>query len=296
MLDRNYVENLVRAALTQIANAPASGVAPDIDRAHSAISIPTPIPIPIPTPTPVSTPAQNPIPAPAPTPTPTIHVSQRESTLGMAPVSVPSKPVYRLDKRLISVADLSGHLSDRTPLALRRGTVITPSAKDWLKQRGIEIEWDVFDKSTTAETGYSSVRRAGIKRLLLVNALTRWDAQPLAAEWVKAGLELESKSFGCLIETTEFLKSELGTDDQAVAVVVTPHTDVALCLFNRQSNLRAIESAQAMTTEQKAAAVGANVLALNGPKLGVFVARQIARHFVGKAPWEIPAALRGILS
>ncbi len=260
MLDRSYVENLVRAALTQIANAPASGFASGHDRVHSTIS------------------------------SPPIQVQSFESAL----ISASSKPIYRLDKRLISVADLTGHLSDRTTIGLRRGTVITPSAKDWLRQRQIEIEWDAGIGASAAGNSPNS-RSGGIKRILLVNALTRWDAQPLGAEWVKTGLELEAKSFGCLLETTDFLKSKLEADAQTVAVVVTPHTAAALCLFNRQSSLRAMESDLAVTTEQKAGAIGANVLVLNGPKLGVFVARQITRHFVGKAPWEIPAALRGTL-
>lgn len=262
MLDRSYVENLVRAALSQIAESPATG--------NSRV-----------------------IPPPNESLEPNKAEIQRSSAPRIEP-SVHAQEIFRLDKRLISVADLTGHLSARTTIGLRRGTVITPSAKDWLRQRQIEIEWDAAIGASAASNVQTS-RTGKLKRILLVNALTRWDAQPLGAEWVKTGLELEAKSFGCLIETTDFLKSKLEADDQTVAVVVTPHTAAALCLFNRQSNLRAIESDLAMTTEQKAGAIGANVLVLNGPKLGVFVARQITRHFVGKAPWDIPVSLRGTL-
>ena len=171
-----------------------------------------------------------------------------------------------LAERLITTATLAGRLDGKQRVELLRGAVLTPAARDVLKQRKITIS-----HSTRTVTGPKASLAIGV-------AETKYDPAALVRELESQVSSLERLANTGLTGVVSEL-SDAAAKGGRLAVLFTNEPEVAVVLANRQSGVRAV-AASGSSVARAIAAVGANFLILDPVGKSVFELRQSLASFV----------------
>lgn len=180
----------------------------------------------------------------------------------LADLSAPSVPVCSepktdlpdqrdgiyIDRRVISLADVKG-LGDTRKLLLAPKSILTPSAKDEIRKRKIEVS--VRLPLLAAER--SSAFWLAVQRPATFpsNVVNRFDAKPDVFETVAAVVE------GAVKKLTEMR-----------GVVLSRQAATLLCEANRHREIRAIFGCESKQTAEDADEVDANLLVLHPERVG----------------------------
>jgi hypothetical protein len=186
--------------------------------------------------------------------------------------------------RVLTAEDLRRNLNGQRSVALSQGTVVTPLAREHLRERGIVVYAEEL-KSSTAVTrrGYAQDRSYPAVSSAIV-ALNRAGTTFLAMSAdgsLPAGL------------WSKAIASGLPRGDCESAVVFCDNPGLFCCVANKIPGIRAA----AVTTPPQAArartTVGANLVAVEMPGRTYFEVLQILRLFQSKAncPAEIARTL-----
>ncbi len=173
-----------------------------------------------------------------------------------------------LDQRVVTMNDVLGRLNAVRRVTVVRDAIVTPAVRDELLRRGIAL-------------GHSDAcggRPVASARLIILTIGTKFDSAALAAGLARENLKVERAASDCVIAAVDQLAAETARPD-TLGVLLTPHTSAALCLANRLPGVRAVTGRDAPTAATAAAAVGANVLAID-PEMGTFFQlKQIITEF-----------------
>lgn len=213
-----------------------------------------------------------------------------------APASptVPAKPatdksetattqgVLQIDERVVSAGLLEGRLEGVRQLLLRRGAVVTPSARDELKRRGIAVE------SASGGNGKSSAKPPA--KLIVAsigstdaNAWTAALGESMTVEWISPAADLAAT-------IAKWSDAVLGR--KTPGVLITDQAAAALVLVNRNHGIRAVGGANTKEMSDAAAAIGANGLVVDPRGKGKFEITTLLRAFAAGAWRNPPDALR----
>ncbi len=117
------------------------------------------------------------------------------------------------------------------------------------------------------------------------------DASAAVRTLTQEGIEVRTEAASCMIAATDRL-AEAVAAGQALGLLWTRHTAVALCLANRRAGVRAVLATGISATAAAVSAVGANVLVVN-PALGTaYEKNQIFRDFCLGGIRDCPSALK----
>ncbi len=173
-----------------------------------------------------------------------------------------------LDRRVVTTDDIAGRLDSVRRVVVRRNAVVTPAVRDELLRRGIAlgcVDW-------------CGGRQVVSARLVLMTSGAAFDAAGLAAGLEREGLKVERAASDCVIAAVDQLANEIARPD-TLGALLTPHTAAALCLANRRPGIRAVMGRDAPSVAVAAAAVGANLLAVD-PEMGTFFQlKQVVTEF-----------------
>lgn len=203
---------------------------------------------------------------------------------GPAPQNEEANDSVVLNRRVVTLADLPERLAAARRVIVPVGTVVTPSVRDELRRRRIELV--VGSTAPAAAEGTSSV--------ILMVAATAYDPAPLAAALHREGMAVESRSSDCLIRATDELAAG-SASGKTTSILLTAYPAPALCLANRHAGVRAVLGTRADTVARDAGSVGANLLVVDPTSLEFFAVKQIAGRFVQGGPRECPEVFRGRL-
>ena len=186
--------------------------------------------------------------------------------------------------RVVSLAEIGDRLSHIRRLVVPADAIITPSVRDALADRNIAIDFGTSNTNTPATAA----------RLLLVAARTKYDPAGLVAALGAEGLNVETQTSGCLIQTADELASCVN-GGMTLGVLMTHDVAAALCLANRLSGLRAVAAGNRADAIDAARAVGANVLIVDPQGKGSFQLKQMIAEFGRLGPWPCPEPLQSRL-
>jgi hypothetical protein len=209
------------------------------------------------------------------------HVAQPPAA--PLPAAPPQTPVVHnsdlvIDDRVVTLDSIVGRLNGAKQVIVPPGALVTPSVRDELRRRGVELRRETAAKE--------DISRAPV---LLVVGSTSHD-QDLAVRMLRQeGIDVRTESTHCLIKATEMLAAAAV---RSLGVLWTRHTAVAMCLANRQKNLRAILASGVPTTIAAAAAVGANVLVIDPTTGTMYERKQVLRAFCLGGIRECPEELK----
>ena len=186
--------------------------------------------------------------------------------------------VLTISARVITLADLEGRLEGIKELIAPARAVITPAARDLLRQKKIDV-------------GYALPAKTSSKpRLTLVVGVaeTKYDARSLTQAIAREGTTVERLAQTGLVQAVREI-SEEATKGGKLGLLLTCETAAALCLANRRPGMRAVAAAGVAATSRIVRSVGANVLVIDPIGRGAFEMQRIVGQFVAGAPYACPA-------
>lgn len=199
-----------------------------------------------------------------------------------APVEKAEKPAAPgelvLTGRVITLAELGERLSGVRRLVVPPRAIVTPSVRDELRRRNVEL---VFGHRNGAARTTASVSLA-----MAVHG-RRFEAGPLVQLLASDGIATQPQPFDCIIAATDQLAQEV-SGGKSLGLLLTQHTAAGLCLANRHAGVRAVLGSDGESVARDAVAVGANLLVLDPVKQGMYRAKQLIGQFYRLGLKECP--------
>lgn len=199
----------------------------------------------------------------------------------------PPPPAPPRTAAVVTLDDVVGR-AESGPLLVAPRAVVTPAARDWLRERGIEI---VRQQANHAPKSKPPVA----VRVVLATSATRFEPADLAANLRRAGHEVEQLARGGLVEVVAELADRVARGGDR-GLLATDETHAALCLANRRAGVRAVTAADRTTLDKAVGAVGANLLVIDTSLVRPHLVRTLAIDFCRGGPRECPPALTTALA
>jgi hypothetical protein len=185
-----------------------------------------------------------------------------------------------IDARVVTMQSLIGRLNGAKQLMVPPGALVTPSVRDELRRRGIELKQESAAKNA----------KQTLAPVLLIAGRNGNDPEMVVQSLRQAGVEVTTESTNCLIEAAGKLAAAVAA--RSLGILWTRHTAIGLCLANRYSSVRAVVATGVPATAAAVAAVGANVLVID-PTVGTLYERkQVLREFCLGGIRECPEELK----
>ncbi len=183
-----------------------------------------------------------------------------------------------IESRLVTLAELAGKLVGVQQLVVPAKAVITPAARDLLRQQQIDIGYSLPAK-TVAKSRLP---------LVLGAAETNYDASSLVQSIAGQGVPVERLAKTGLAQVVREMCEEASRGAK-LGLMLTSETSAALCLANRRTGVRAVSATSVTATPRAVRSVGANVLVIDPAGRGAFELQRIVSQFVAGAPYACPA-------
>ena len=192
--------------------------------------------------------------------------------------------VLRLTQKVVSVADLANSWGKFRRLIVPKNAILTPSVKDELRKRGIELSLDDAAEANDANG----------KNLNVWIASHRVKQEPtVLLEHIKKQYHISFCKFDCILEMMKAASNELRPNCGAMlAMVLSGYTAAAICVANRYENIRAVAGYDAMSLKNDAAQIGANMFVIDPGKVGGFKAKELVNVFLGAGVQSVPEFLK----
>lgn len=188
-----------------------------------------------------------------------------------------------LHEPLVSAELLNQRLNGVRRLAVAAGAVITPAAQDVLQLHEVEIRFLESRKRSSDNCVAVGVVAAQVATATLRDILQR------------AGIVVNISEMCDVSEMVETLASDI-TKPAARGVMITDETAAALCIANRRTGVRAVQSQDISAMRIAATAVGANLLVINPTGMSSPGLARLVQKFISSGPYVCPEALRRVLS
>lgn len=130
-----------------------------------------------------------------------------------------------LTEKVVSVETLGGKLDNVSQLRLQPKAVLTPAARDELRDKGIEI---LFDHAVATTTGRPD---------LILGTTDETNAQQLSDRLAQIGIKTQLIHDNCARRLVANLTKRFSTTGRLIVVADQPYT--ATCVANRNQNVRA---------------------------------------------------------
>jgi hypothetical protein len=181
-----------------------------------------------------------------------------------------------IDEVVVSATVLADRLDGIGRLVVRRGSVITPAARDLLRERSIELSYRTETKTAAARNRLVvGVAETNYATTSLFNLLTR---EPLEIERVVA------TDLGAVVDEL----AEQLTKSMTLALLLTEQVACALCLANRIPGVRAAAASNSGEVTVAIQAIGANLLVIDPVGKSPFIVKQSIARFSKGGPRACP--------
>jgi hypothetical protein len=138
---------------------------------------------------------------------------------------VGSAGTLTLSERVISTETLGGKLANVSQVRLQPKAVLTPAARDELRDKGIEVTFDHAVATTSRRTN------------LILGTTNESNAPQLVERLARIGIQAQLKHDTCARRLVANLTTRFSTTARLIAFVDQPYT--ATCVANRNQNVRA---------------------------------------------------------
>lgn len=183
----------------------------------------------------------------------------------------------RLTGRVITTAELDGQLDGVRRVLLAAKSVLTPSARDLLREKQIEIA--VVNKS-----------EIGTKHRLVIGvAESNYDVAALARSIEQEGTPVEQLAQTGVVSVVDEMCDAVGKGGQ-LGLLLTSQAAVGACLANRQRGVRAAACSEPAAVASAVDSLGLNFLVLRPVGHSFFQLRQAVREFLVPKTRVCPAA------
>ncbi len=206
----------------------------------------------------------------ADTPASAIAPGAASAGTGERPAAKSSPAALRVQDRVVTLARLKDRLPGIRQLIVPPGAVVTPSVRDELRKRKIQLQ--VASETSCPTKGPGA-------NVLVAAAAGSYDAETVlkTIEAEAAGAQRVGSS--SLVELVEQLCDRVARDGLP-AVLLTTEPVAAVCLANRFGPLRAVWGAGVAAVQQGCQSIGANLLVLDPTAGSEHEIRSMVRQFL----------------
>ncbi|MGD9645829.1 MAG: hypothetical protein AB7U73_08960 [Pirellulales bacterium] len=195
-----------------------------------------------------------------------------------------NRGAVRLSGRVISLADLAQIPADATEIRLKSGAVITPAAKDELRERAMKVVPGERESATGATD-------RGVTALVIgtVDASAAFDTALAGLRRQK--IDIAQLPRLTLVEQIEALVAEVVRGGRR-GVLVTGEVSTAACLANRHRGVRAVLGVSRQQVRRDVERLAANLLIVDPTARSTFELMQLLREFATSSAGQLSPALR----
>lgn len=184
---------------------------------------------------------------------------------GTKPASVAA--AVRIDAPVITQALLAESVNGSARVAIGTKAILTPSARDWVRTRGVEIIREGTPQTKSASRSQVIVVTSTPQVLAVIDGLRQ------------EGIIAERKLTGTPTEAAALATSALCRGEAEQVVLFTDQPELAACLANRNEQVRAAPVGDAAAVERALKILRANLLAVDP---------------TGRGAYELKSMLRGV--
>jgi hypothetical protein len=179
-----------------------------------------------------------------------------------------------LSNRLVTVSELDGRLEGVRTVIVPPRAVITPAARDLLRQRGVTVA----SARLSWEKGMGATAGT-VKSIVLGKAATSYEPLALIRALKQDGCEVEQVARTGLTGVIDDL-ADLAARGGKRCLLLTDESAAAACLANRLRGVRAATAADAAGVTRAGKSIGVNLLIVEPARRSLFQLRGIAREFL----------------
>lgn len=184
-----------------------------------------------------------------------------------------------MGRPVVTAKMLDDLVRTRTPIVLAKGSLVTPAARDWLKEHAVPVTW----QDTPGNTGRS---------LVVVLDPKVPEMRAMRAMLDRAGGLVDviepSPGAGAMASATRKLCSRIRRGEASKGVVFAVDGAVPVCVANKFANIRAAMGMCVPMVEEAARELGINVLVIEYPHLTPYLMRQMVDRFVAGSTMPRP--------
>lgn len=181
-----------------------------------------------------------------------------------------------INDRVVAMATIEGRLAGVRQLVVPQRSVVTPAVRDELRQRNITI------------VRSDNVRQQATTETLLVGVAVSGGKEKSSVDWMKnESINVQRLPAGVLPNVVERMIGELKQNNR-LGLLVTDQPVAALCLANRQGNVRAALGCSTEAAREAVETIGTNLLVIDPRKKSHHELRGIARQFAAGGSRECP--------
>ena len=181
--------------------------------------------------------------------------------------SAPPKAV-RVDEPVITQALLAESVNGSARVSIGAKAILTPSARDFVRTRGIEI---IREKSQpTARTA----------RCQVIVARSSPQAESALDALRQEGIIRDRKLSGTPAEAAGLATSALCRGEADLVIILTDQPELAACLANRNEQIRAAAAGDSPSIERVARSMQPNLLAVNPSCGSISELKSLLKAFV----------------
>lgn len=231
-------------------------------------------------------------------PPPAAPVAAPVTSPPSSPESAASARTAVLSDAVITLRSLAGLSSAVRQVSVLPKAVLTPSARDWFRNRGIEVVRASAVVSPGAgspgagSVGDGSVGDAKLGKLYLHSNLGPLRGNAWRAALVESNWEWESLVACPAPQAVAELAAVLGPPNR-LALLVTRETHYAVCQANRHSTVRAAAAATVDEARDAYRQLRANLLVVDPSRAPDYALGRVLREFLRPGPRSAPTEPRG---
>ena len=186
---------------------------------------------------------------------------------------------FTLEAPVITGDVLQQHINGATRITIAQHAILTPSARDLIRQRGITIH---------RQTATATQSAIGNRWTAIVTKTTPALQIALDDAIQSPGAIVSRELVGTIDEAVQTAVSLICRADADGAIIFSEHPQRAACLANRNRRIRAAMANDAGSVKSVTAAMGANLLCINPVDLPFFGLRNILRQLSAGGPPQVP--------
>lgn len=176
----------------------------------------------------------------------------RQPSSNGAAAPLPSAGRLLVQERVVTVATLANRLQGINEIALARGAVVTPAARDLLRENNIHVS-----HSTAPNPAWQ-----GARQLVLAVAATAYEPAALSAALARRSIRIEQIARVGLTGVIDSLIERIALGGER-ALLLTGEPEVAVCLANRRRGVRAVACGCHSSAKRALRKVAANLLVID---------------------------------
>lgn len=205
-----------------------------------------------------------------------VSVISRLMTPAASSSSAPDGLTPFIEERVITQDLLIGRVNGSRTVRVGSRAILTPSARDFLRVRGIECV-------RVANSGSAATTEAQPRWIALVSKATSTVTSALSSLG-EGGSSVDQRLVGSPVEAAQHGIGLLCRGDAAGVAVFTDEPEVVACVANRNANVRAAVVASVAQAATLQRSLGVNFAAINPVGLSLFELRNLLRVVTSGVP------------